>query len=101
MDHRQSGFGAPANLADWPRQGDLPACHKRKTRLRGLQGPSCCGATESRNGLQGDRDGLPIKQKRAQLRMIPGSGIWSDIRARAPWYKQDWKDGLAYGFRYA
>ena len=38
---------------------------------------------------------------RPSQRMIPGSGIWSDIRSRAPWYKQDWKDGFAYGLRHA
>ena len=31
--------------------------------------------------------------------MYIGSGIWTDIQRRAPWYKQDWKDGFAYGFR--
>ena len=53
------------------------------------------------NVVRGVRDGLAIVQERVRLLMVPGSGIWTDIRARARWYKQDWKDGLAYGFRCA
>ena len=29
-----------------------------------------------------------------------GAGILADLRARAPWYVSDWKEGFGSGYRY-
>ncbi|KAF6757556.1 anion exchanging protein [Ephemerocybe angulata] len=37
-----------------------------------------------------------MRRHRRRRRHWPGSGMWLDVRARAPWYWSDWKDAWNY-----